>query len=124
MIDGRTRTFPPLGARFARIWRGRTTRHTADAYEQYWLQTGSAPLIARGALSVQMLREDRATDSEFVTISWWESLEAMAPDGDPYLAHHLPRDEDYLIELPERVEILRLLDNSEKTTRVSGGTDG
>lgn len=71
-------------------------------------------LIARGAVSVQMLREDLATHTEFVAISWWDSLQAMAPGGDPHLAHHLPADADYLIELPERVEILRLLDCRER----------
>lgn len=101
-------------ARFARIWRGRTTREKADAYERYWLATGSAPLVERGASSVQMLREDRDTETEFTAISWWDSLEAMAPGGDPYLTHHLPDDVAHLIELPERVQILRLLDTRDR----------
>jgi heme-degrading monooxygenase HmoA len=99
--------------KFARIWRGRTTRDKADAYERYWLGVGSAPLIKKGALAVQMLREDRAADTEFTTISWWDSMESMAPGGDPYKTHHLPEDEAFLIELPERVQILRLLDSRE-----------
>ncbi|HWA47564.1 MAG TPA: hypothetical protein VG742_04780 [Dongiaceae bacterium] len=99
--------------KFARIWRGRTTRDKADAYEHYWLQVGSAPLIKKGAISVQMLREDRAAETEFTTISWWDSIESMAPGGDPYKAHHLPQDKALLIELPERVQILRLLDSRE-----------
>jgi len=97
--------------KFARIWRGRTTHDGADDYERYWLEAGSAPLIERGALSVQMLREDRGDDTEFTTISWWNSIEDMAPGGDPYKAHHLPKDADYLIELPEHVQILRVLDS-------------
>lgn len=101
--------------RFARIWRGRTTREKADAYERYWLAAGSAPLIERGASSVQMLREDRTTETEFTAISWWDSIEAMAPEGDPYLTHHLPEDAEYLIELPDRVQILRLLDTRERS---------
>lgn len=97
--------------KFARIWRGRTTRDKADAYERYWLEVGSAPLIKKGALAVQMLREDRAAETEFTTISWWDSVESMAPGGDPYKTHHLPEDEAMLIELPERVQILTLLDS-------------
>jgi heme-degrading monooxygenase HmoA len=99
-------------ARFARIWRGRTTRANADTYERYWLETGIDPLLAKGALEVQMLRDDRATDTEFVTISTWESIEAMTGDrgGDPYHAHHLDRDRELLIELPGRVQILRILE--------------
>jgi hypothetical protein len=96
--------------RFARIWRGRTARDRADAYERYWLEDGIAPLLAKGALSVQMLREDRDAETEFVTISWWTDIETMAPGGDPYRAHHLARDREFLLELPERVQILRLLD--------------
>ena len=98
--------------RFARIWRGRTTRANADAYERYWLDSGVAPLIAKGALSVQMLREDRAAETEFVTISWWTDIETMAPGEDPYHVHHLQRDVDFLIELPERVQILTLLESA------------
>jgi len=29
--------------------------------------------------------------------------------GDPNQIHHLPRDEEFLIELPESVQVLRLL---------------
>ena len=93
-------------------WRGRTTREKADAYQRYWLEAGTAPLIARGALSVQMLREDSGEYTEFTTISWWGSIDEMAPGGDPHKAHHLPRDREYLIELPERVQILTLLENA------------
>jgi heme-degrading monooxygenase HmoA len=100
-------------ARFARIWRGRTTRANADAYERYWLQTGIDPLIARGAIDVQMLRDDREAETEFMTISCWESIEAMTGGrgGDPWHAHHLDRDRELLIELPERVQILRILES-------------
>ena len=97
------------GATYARIWRGRTSRENADAYQRYWLESGTAPLIEQGAVSVEMLREDRETETEFVTISWWRSLDEMAPGGDPYLVHHLPRDREFLLELPERVQILTLL---------------
>lgn len=100
----------PAGAKYARIWRGRTARENADAYQRYWLETGTAPLTEKGAVSVEMLREDRAAESEFVTISWWRSIEEMAPGDDPYAVHHLPRDREFLLELPERVQILTLLE--------------
>jgi heme-degrading monooxygenase HmoA len=98
--------------KFARIWRGRTTRDKADAYQHYLLQNGIAPLEAKGAVGVQMLREDRATETEFVTISYWESVEAMTSgrDADPRQAHHLERDPEFLIELPKAVQILTILD--------------
>src|SRR5215204_6322990 len=94
----------------ARIWRGRTRPERADEYKAYNYEVGIKPLIET-ALGVQTFREDRESETEFVTLSYWESLEAMGrfTGGDPMQIHHLPRDDEFLIELPERVQILRLL---------------
>src|SRR3954468_21659324 len=91
----------------ARIWRGRTTAARADEYADYLYEHGIKPL-AEKSLGVQMLREDRATDTEFVTISYWESVEAMArfAGTDPRRIHHLERDAEFLIELPSGVQVL------------------
>jgi heme-degrading monooxygenase HmoA len=92
-----------------RIWRGRTPRERADEYEAYNYEAGIKPLIKK-ALGVQTLREDRENETEFMTISYWESVEAMSKftGGDPRTVHHLERDKEFLIELPEEVQILRL----------------
>jgi heme-degrading monooxygenase HmoA len=97
---------------FARIWRGRTARDKADEYQTYWLENGVKPLKSRGALVVQMLRDDGATETEFVTISVWETLENMTGGrgGDPTLTHHLERDAEFLLELPNRVQVLKILE--------------
>lgn len=99
--------------KFARIWRGRTARKKAEAYQRYWLKHGIALLEGKGATGVQMLREDRETETEFVTISYWESLEAMTggAKGDPRRTHHLPRDVEFLLELPEHAQILTILES-------------
>jgi heme-degrading monooxygenase HmoA len=101
----------------ARIWRGRTRRDRADDYEAYSFEAGIRPLIEK-AMGVQTFREDRADETEFVTISYWESIEAMSrfTGGDPTRIHHLDRDPEFLIEVPERVQILQL--------RVSHGNTG
>ena len=93
----------------ARIWRGRTRRERADEYEAYNYEVGIKPLIEK-ATGVQCLREDRKDETEFVTISYWEGVEAMArfTSGDPTAVHHLPRDAEFLMELPERVQILEI----------------
>ena len=93
----------------ARIWRGCTTRARADEYAAYLYDHGIKPLEEK-ALAVQQLREDRAGDSEFVTISYWESVEAMSrfAGPDPKRIHHLPRDKEFLIELPESVQVLHI----------------
>jgi heme-degrading monooxygenase HmoA len=94
----------------ARIWRGRTTREQADEYEAYNYEAGVKPLIEK-ALGVQTFREDREDETEFMTISYWESVEAMSvfAGSDPTRIHHLDQDEEFLIELPKEVQILRLL---------------
>jgi heme-degrading monooxygenase HmoA len=99
----------PATPTIARIWRGRTTRERADEYEQYNYEVGIKPLIEK-ALGVQTFREDRGNDTEFLTISYWESIEAMSrfTGGDPTRIHHLDRDAEFLIELPDRVQILTI----------------
>lgn len=103
-------------AKIARIWRGRTRREKADEYEIYNREVGIVPLVEK-ALGVQTFREDRDAESEFMTISYWESMEAMTSfaGDDPTAIHHLPRDEEFLIELPKSVQILRLV-SSDGTT--------
>jgi heme-degrading monooxygenase HmoA len=93
-----------------RIWRGRVRRERADEYEAYLHAVGIKPLMDK-ALGVQNFREDRGEETEFVTISYWESVEAMArfTGGDPTRIHHLPRDPEFLIELPSGVQVLRIL---------------
>jgi hypothetical protein len=94
----------------ARIWRGRTSAARADEYAAYLYEQGIRPLEQK-ALGVQLLREDRATESEFVTISYWESVEAMSrfAGKDPRRIHHLPRDAEFLLELPESVQVLEIV---------------
>ncbi|HYZ34603.1 MAG TPA: hypothetical protein VE684_20255 [Crenalkalicoccus sp.] len=105
--------------RIVRIWRGRTRRERADEYEAYLYEVGIKPLIEK-ALGVQNLREDRGGETEFVTISYWASVEDMAAftGRDPMAIHHLPRDPEFLIELPEGVQVLRLLKSHGATGRM------
>ncbi len=93
----------------ARIWRGRTVAAKADDYAAYLYEHGIKPLEQK-ALAVQSLREDRATESEFVTISYWENVEAMSrfAGKDPRKIHHLERDAEFLIELPKEVQVLEI----------------
>jgi hypothetical protein len=107
----------PKTPTIVRIWRGRTPRGLADEYEAYNYEAGIKPILDK-ALAVQTLREDRENETEFMTISYWESLEAMSrfTNGDPTRVHHLDRDDEFLIELPQQVQILKL--------RTSYGTNG
>jgi heme-degrading monooxygenase HmoA len=95
----------------ARIWKGRTTREKADEYAQYLYDVGFLPL-AKKSLGAQMFREDCAHETEFITISYWESVEAMSrfAGTDPRKIHHLERDGEFLLELPDSVQILEIVD--------------
>lgn len=94
----------------ARIWRGRTTAARADEYAAYLYEHGIKPLEEK-ALGVQLFREDRETESEFVTVSYWENVEAMSrfAGSDPRRIHHLERDPEFLIELPKGVQVLDIV---------------
>lgn len=72
----------------ARIWRGRTKPERAD----------------------EDLSRGRKDESEFVTISYWKSVESMSnfTGGDPVRIHHLESDAEFLIELPKTVQILKI----------------
>lgn len=100
----------------ARIWRGRVSAARVDEYASYLYEHGIRPLEEK-ALGVQLFREDREADSEFVTISYWESIEAMSrfAGKDPTRIHHLPRDPEFLIELPKTVQILAITVSSGRT---------
>jgi len=100
----------PTQPTIARIWRGRTLPEIADAYEAYIRAEGIPPL-EKTALGVQLFREDREQESWFTTISYWSEFAAMTAftKGEPTKVHHLARDAEFLVELPERIEIHRIL---------------
>lgn len=106
--------FMPTKPTIARIWRGRTRRDIADEYQIY-AKTEGLPVLEKTALGVQMFREDREAETWFTTISYWADLDAMTAftKGDPTKVHHLERDAELLIELPQRIEIHRILVNEQ-----------
>lgn len=100
----------PTRPTIARIWRGRTRLDVADRYEAY-LRAEGIPPLEKTALGVQLLREDHAGEARFTTISYWADVPSMArfTRGSPTEVHHLARDAEFLIELPERIEIHHIL---------------
>jgi heme-degrading monooxygenase HmoA len=62
----------------SRVWHGRTTRENADAYEQL-LRTEILPGIHRvpGYRGASLLRRDVDEGVEFVTITMFDSLDAV-----------------------------------------------
>jgi hypothetical protein len=98
----------------ARIWFGRTHKELADEYLRYNYEDGLLEIEGKpGNLGVQSFRKVRGAVAEFTTISYWPSVEVMAAamdkDGDDARrVSHLEKDPEYLLELPEAVEVSEL----------------
>lgn len=63
-----------------RIWHGWTTPANADAYEALLKDEIVPGILARGVAGfreIQLLRLDRAEESEFITIMWFDDLAAV-----------------------------------------------
>jgi hypothetical protein len=105
-----THPLPLIG----RIWTGRTRAELGDEYLRYNLEAGLREIERkRGCLGVQQFRAVRGDIAEIRTITYWASVEemgaAMQPEsGELLRPAHLERDREYLLELPERVELTEL----------------
>ena len=90
-----------------RIWHGRTPRHKADAYASF-LEQRAIPdyRSVAGNLSVQVLRRDAGDVSHFLTVTLWESEQAIRGfAGDELLvAKYYPEDAEYLLEFEREVQ--------------------
>ena len=94
----------------ARTWFGRTRKAHADEYLKYNYENGVLEVEKKpGCLGMQQFRKIMGDVAEFTTISYWESMEAMeAAHGADLRPSHLAKDPDYLLELPESVEVSEL----------------
>jgi heme-degrading monooxygenase HmoA len=84
----------------ARIWRGSTATADADAYVGYMLETGvSEYRKTPGNRGAWILRRTDGDRTDFVTLSFWESREAIrAFAGDDIeRAVFYPEDDRFLI---------------------------
>ena len=89
----------------AREWRGRVASARADEYHRYLLEGLTKLRSTPGNLGVEAMRREEAGAVEFVVISYWESRKAIEAYAgrDIEKPHHLPRDREFLLELPTRV---------------------
>jgi heme-degrading monooxygenase HmoA len=106
----------------ARTWFGRTRREFADEYLRYNYKNGVLEVEKkRGCLGMQQFREIKDDVAEFITISYWSSMEAMeAAHGEDRHPSHLEKDSDYLLELPESIEVSELHVNDWDLRHVPG----
>ena len=64
-----------------RMWRGWTTPGTADVYQRYLrdelFPRLQAELTSKGYRGYHLLRLEKGTETEFVTLVWFESLASV-----------------------------------------------
>jgi heme-degrading monooxygenase HmoA len=97
----------------ARTWTGAVAREDADAYADYVRETGFAEYgRTAGNRGAWMLRRDDGDRTEFVTLSMWDSVDAIkAFAGEDIEAAVLyPEDERYLIDGESRVAHYEVVD--------------
>jgi heme-degrading monooxygenase HmoA len=85
----------------ARIWRGAVRRDDADRYVDYLQGTGIPEYRATpGNRGAWILRSNRGDLTEFVTLSFWDSMEAVEEFAglDPDRAVFYPEDDRFLVE--------------------------
>jgi heme-degrading monooxygenase HmoA len=90
----------------ARIWRGWTTPDHADAYVAYVDQTGIRGYEATpGNHGAWILRRAQADRAEILTLSFWDSLDAIRKfaGDDAEQAVFYPDDDRYLVDRELRV---------------------
>ncbi|KAF1068043.1 MULTISPECIES: hypothetical protein [unclassified Variovorax] len=100
-----------------RIWEGRTPIARADDYLHYSLEHGIREIARKpDCLGVQYFRRLRGNVAEFRTVSFWRSVEDMHAmhdkRGDPLRVAPLARDPEFLLELPEFVDLVEVHVNS------------
>ena len=105
----------------ARTWRGWVRTEDRDVYVDYVEQTGMSEYRrTEGNRGAHMLTRDLGDGrTEIVTLSWWDSLDAVRAfaGDDPERARYYPEDDDYLLEREPRVTHYEVLADE----RVPGG---
>ena len=90
-----------------RIWHGRTPQYRADEYAAFLEKRAISDYRATpGNLDVQILRRDDLDVSHFLTVTRWESEDAIrAFAGDEVLkARYYPEDKEFLLEFEPEVQ--------------------
>ncbi len=95
-----------------RIWHGVTPAAKCDEYFDYLDETGVPDYRAtEGNRGVYVLRRIEGNRAHFLTISFWESIEAIEQfaGSDPERARYYPEDEEFLLDFEPTVEHYEVL---------------
>jgi heme-degrading monooxygenase HmoA len=100
------------GSVIVRIWHGITAAAKSDEYLDYLNRTGVPDYqTTQGNRGVYVLRRIEGERAHFLTISFWESIEAIQgfAGSDPERAKYYPEDEEFLLDFEPTVEHYEVL---------------
>ena len=89
-----------------RSWKGATKRSDAEEYFNYLNKTGiKAYQETEGNRGVYVLRKDEGDKTEFLLLSFWDSIESVRSFSgpEPEKAVFYPEDENFLIKFDKTV---------------------
>ncbi len=100
----------------ARIWHGYTTFERADAYEKLLKEEIFVNIRGRkiqGFREIQLLRRELENETEFITIMWFDSLDAVRIfAGEDYeVAVVLPKARELLSHFDQRSQHYEVMEN-------------
>ena len=90
----------------ARIWHGMTPASKADAYLEFLNRSGVTEYRATpGNRAVYVLRRIEGDRAHFLTLTLWDSIEAIARFAGAEIekAKYYPEDEEFLLEFEPTV---------------------
>ena len=99
----------------ARVWTGAVRPHDADTYADYIRATGFAEYAETpGNRGAWMLRRDEGDRTEFITLSYWQSREAIKAFAGEDIEEAVlyPEDERYLIDGESSVRHYEVVDRA------------
>ncbi|MCI0398111.1 MAG: antibiotic biosynthesis monooxygenase [Chloroflexi bacterium] len=85
----------------ARIWHGVTPAAKADEYVEFLYRTGIPDYLAtKGNQGAYILRRIEGDQAHFLTLTFWESAEAVRRFSGPDMekAYYYPEDDEFLLE--------------------------
>jgi heme-degrading monooxygenase HmoA len=101
----------------ARIWRGQTKVSVADEYQRYLYENGVLKIEhMAGNLGVIMYQTQNGGIADFTVMSFWPDRQSISSwSGDDLTrTRHLERDPEFLLALPDRVELVDVIANDWK----------
>ncbi len=90
----------------ARVWHGRVAKAKAERYRAF-LKEWAIPDYRSipGSLGVYILEHAEGDVTHFLTLTFWENIEAVRAfaGDDPSAAKYYPEDADFLLEFEPKV---------------------